>query len=73
MVAAVDDLVDVAERDVRRCHAVVGQEPDLLEGPGARLRSGSGSARRSARWAAAAASKTRRSRSDGPPSDCRRP
>ena len=37
MVAAVDDLVDVAERDVRRVDAVVGQEADLLERAGARF------------------------------------
>ena len=37
MVAAVDDLVDVAERDVLRGDAQVGQEPDLLERAGAGL------------------------------------
>ena len=40
VVAAVDDLVDVAERDVLRRDAVVGQEPELLEGAGPGLAMG---------------------------------
>ena len=68
VIAAVDDLVDVAEGDVLGRDAAVGQEPELLEGARSRPRSGSGSARRSRGGRAAAASKIRRSRSDGPPS-----
>ena len=37
VVLAVDDLVDVAEHDVPGIHAVVDQQADLFEGPGATL------------------------------------